>query len=95
MATLYRARVIATYNLHLLVGFNSIPLIIQSKIGFVGYMRTLSNDKPLDTPKFNVGYFYNSVNHILNCGIQQICNKFLPTIPAIKRANYLHSIVAC
>ena len=56
MATLYRARVIATYNLHLLVGFNSIPLIIQSKIGFVGYMRTLSNDKPLDTPKFNVGY---------------------------------------
>ena len=40
-------------------------------------------------------YFYNSVNHILNCGIQQICNKFLPTIPAIKRANYLHSIVAC
>ena len=55
-ATLYRARVIATYNLHLLVGCNSLFLMIQSKIGFVGYMRTLSNDKPLDAPKFNVGY---------------------------------------
>lgn len=40
-------------------------------------------------------YFDNSVNQMVIWGVQQMCNKILSTIPAIKRANYLHSIVAC
>ena len=56
IATLYRALVIATYNLHLLVAANGLLPISQSNIAGVGYINILSNDNPLEAPKFNVGH---------------------------------------